>query len=71
MWIGVLFLLLLLLAWNLREPFTIHVEGELPTLPVGNILEGIQNHTSRPLYKMLARNMPYREHYRKWRRNNM
>jgi len=73
MWIGLLVLLLLLLAWNLREPFTIHVEGELPTLKVGNIVESIRNRTSRPLYKMVARNIPYREHYRKWRRhiNNM
>jgi hypothetical protein len=73
MWIGALFLLLLLLAWNLREPFTIHVEGELPTLNVGNVMESIQNHTTRPLYKMAVRNMPYREQYRKWRRhiNNM
>lgn len=77
MWIGVLVLLLILLAWNLREPFTIHVEGELPSLNVGknvgNVVEGVRNYTTRPLYKMVVQNIPYREHYRKWRRhiNNM
>lgn len=67
-----LILLLLLLAWNVREPFTVHIEGDMPTFEfskhLNTVTEGIQNYTTRPLYQMVLRNTPYKHHYRKWRR---
>jgi len=66
----VFFLVLLgLLLWNVREPFTIHIEGELPELPsIPNPFSMIHKYTVQPAYESMVNMIPYKHHYRKLKR---
>ena len=66
----VFFLVLLgLLLCNIREPFTIHIEGELPGLPsIPNPFSMIHAYTIQPVYESLVNMVPYKHHYRKLKR---
>jgi len=64
-----LFVLLGLLLWNIREPFTVHIEGDLPGLPsIPNPFTTIHAYTIKPVYESLVSMVPYKHHYRKLRR---
>jgi hypothetical protein len=70
-----LFLLLLLglLAWNVREPFTVSIEGDLTIPPIKDhiytMIDTVQDYTTRPAYRSLMSVIPYKHHYRKFRRH--
>lgn len=69
--LAVLFFLVLLglLLHNIREPFTIHIEGELPELPsIPNPISVIHAYTIQPVYESLVNMIPYKHHYRKFKR---
>lgn len=65
-----LFALLLLLLWNLQEPFTVHIEGELgvPSLSMPNVFGAVHKYTVQPVYESIVNMIPYKHHYRKFRR---
>lgn len=66
------FLLLLIgfLLWNIKEPFTIHIEGDLPKMPtLIPDFETIHAYTIKPVYQSLINIIPYKHHYRKLRRH--
>lgn len=68
---AILFFLVLLglLFCNLREPFTVHIEGELPELPsIPNPISMIHNYTIQPVYESLVNMIPYKHHFRKLKR---
>ncbi len=67
-----LLILIALLFWNIREPFTVHIEGELPKIPyvnVTNVLDTVHSYTVKPVYESVVNMIPYKNHYRKFRRN--
>ena len=58
-----LFLLLILLAWNIREPFKVSIESDL-TMPsikdhAYTMVETIQDYTTRPAYRSLLSRIRY------------
>lgn len=68
-------LLIALLMYSLRdrEAFTIHIEGGMPPLTetvqtVANGLTDKIRNITRPAYYTLVGFVPYRQHYRKLRR---
>ena len=66
-------LLIALLMYSLRdkEAFTIHIEGGMPTETVQSVATGLTDkirNITRPAYYTLVGFVPYRQHYRKLRR---
>lgn len=68
-WIILLILALLLQS---KEPFEVKIKATMPSLDiksnVSSAVEGIQNYTTRPLYKKVHSMIPYKDVYRKIKR---
>ena len=68
-WIILLILALLLQS---KEPFEVNIKATMPSLDiktnVSSAVEGIQNYTTRPLYKKVHSMIPYKHVYRKIKR---
>jgi hypothetical protein len=72
-YIWIIFLVLAILLSSTKESFEIHIKASPPSLNIGSnitsAIEGIQNYTTRPLYKKIHSIIPYKHVYRKLRRN--
>jgi hypothetical protein len=70
MWWIILLILALLL--QPKEPFEVKIKATMPSLDiktnVSSAVEGIQNYTTRPLYKKVHSMIPYKHVYRKIKR---
>jgi hypothetical protein len=68
-WIILLILALLLQS---KEPFEVKIKATMPSLDIktnlSSAVEGIQNYTTRPLYKKVHAMIPYKHVYRKIKR---
>jgi hypothetical protein len=68
-----IFLVVAILINSTKESFEVNIKADLPSLNIkSNIysaVEGIQNYTTRPLYKKVNSIIPYKHLYRKIRRN--
>jgi hypothetical protein len=72
MW-WILLLILAFLLYPVQEPFKVHIEAELPSMRgmtknIQGVTEGVQNYTTRPLYKHINSWIPYKDVFRKVRR---
>jgi len=71
MWI--ILLILALLLQPSKESFEVNIKAEMPSFNIKSNLtsavEGIQNYTTRPLYKKVNSIIPYKDVFRKIRRN--
>jgi hypothetical protein len=54
-----LFILVVLLLWNVQEPFTIKEVYEAPLIDI------VKDYSIRPIYKGIVWMIPYKHHYRK------
>ena len=69
-----LFFLLLLLAWNLqKEPFTVHIEGDMGIFnnvhhSFSSMKEGVHHRILKPVYHSILDAIPFKPHYRRFRR---
>ncbi len=72
MW-WIIFLILALLLQPSKESFEVNIKAEMPSMNIkSNVysaIEGIQNYTTRPLYKKVNSIIPYKHVYRKIKRN--
>ena len=53
----VLFILIVLLLWNVKEPFTINENV--------SFIDTVKDYSIRPIYKGVVWMIPYKHHYRK------
>jgi hypothetical protein len=70
MWWMILLILALLLQPS-KESFEVNIKADMPSLnmDLSSVVEGIQNYTTRPLYKKVNSIIPYKHVYRKFKRN--
>ena len=67
MW-WIVFLVLALLLHSSKEPFEVNIKATMPSFNINSAIEGIQNNTTRPLYKKIHATIPYKHVYRKIKR---